>query len=59
MNIGVGDGAQRGHMPPPPKKKIGKIFFGQSLCKIREFSGKSHVQFGYFDNFSGNNRQSV
>jgi len=27
--IGVGDGGQRGHVPPPQKKKSGKIFFGQ------------------------------
>jgi len=27
----------RGHLPPPPKKKIGKIFFGQRSCKIRAF----------------------
>jgi len=38
---------------PPPKKKIGKIFFGQLLCKICAFSGKNHVKFGNFVNFSG------
>ena len=65
-NIGVRDG---GHAPPPKKKEIGKIFFGQLLCKIRAFSGKNRVKFGnlvnfsgkygkkigYFDNFSGRN----
>ena len=38
--------------PPPPKKKeSGKIFFGQSLCKIRAFSGKNRVKFWNFVNF--------
>ena len=36
-SIGVGDGGQGGHVPPPPKKKMGKTFFGQLLCKILEF----------------------
>jgi len=39
----------------PPKKKIGKIFFGQLLCKILAFlafSGKYHVKFGNLVNFS-------
>ena len=31
--------------PPPKKKKIGKIFFGQLSCKFWEFSGKYHVHF--------------
>jgi len=55
-------------MPPPPKKKSGKIFFGK-LCIIRafsdkivkfenfvNFSGKYHKKFGYFDDFSHKNR---
>jgi len=37
----------------PPQKKIGKIFFGQLLCKIRAFSSKNQVKFGNFVNFSG------
>ena len=49
--IGVGDG--RGHVPPPPKKKNGKMFFGQLLRKIREFFGQNHVKFGNVVNFSG------
>ena len=39
--------------PPPPKKKIGKIFFGQLPCKSRAFSGEYDVKFENFDNFSG------
>ena len=39
-----------GHVPP---KNSGKIFFGQLLCKIRAFSGKNHVKFRNFVNFSG------
>jgi len=37
----------------PPPKKMGKIFFGQFLCKIRVFSAKNREQFGNFVNFSG------
>jgi len=36
---------------PPPKKKSGKIFFGQLMCKIGAFSGKNHAKFGKFVNF--------
>ena len=36
----------------PPKIR-GEIFFGQLLCKIGTFSGKNHVKFGNFVNFSG------
>jgi len=32
--------------------KFGKIFFGQLSCKIWAFSGKYHVKFGHFVNFS-------
>jgi len=51
--IGVGDGRQRGARPPPEKSRE-KILFGQLLCKIRAFSGKNHVKFGNFVNFSEN-----
>ena len=47
--IGVGDGGQGARAPPP----IQEDFFGQLLCKIRTFSGKNHVKFGNFVNFSG------
>jgi len=54
MSIGVGDGGPAGSPPPPKKKKkIGKIFFGQFLCKILAFSSKNHVKLGNFVNFSG------
>jgi len=60
---------RRGQGEGHPLQKIGKIFFGQLLSKIRAFSGKNHVKFGnfvnlfgkyqkkigYFDNFSGKN----
>jgi len=39
-------------VPPLPLKFGKKYFFGQLLCKIRAFSGKNHVKFGNFDNFS-------
>jgi len=56
VSIGVGDGGQGGgHTPPPQKKKSGKIFFGQLLCKIRAFSGKNHVKLKWnFVNFRAN-----
>jgi len=38
----------------PLPSKIRKKFFGQLLRKIREFSGKNHVKFGNFVNFSEN-----
>jgi len=50
VGIGVGDGR---HVPPPQEKNGEKIFFGQLLCKIRAFSGKNHVKFRNFVNFSG------
>ena len=40
-SIGVGDGGSGTAVAPPPK-------FGQKLF----FSGKNHVKFGHFDNFS-------
>jgi len=52
-HIGVGTG--QGHLPLPPPKKSGKIFFGQKSCKIRDFvnfSGKCHVKVGHFVNLS-------
>ena len=49
-SIGVGDGGQGGHVPP---KIRAKVFFGQLLRTIREFTGKNHVKFGNFVNFSG------
>jgi len=55
--IGVGDGGhvrgRGGHVPPPPKKKIGKLFFEQLSCKNRAFWGKYHKKFGHVDNFPG------
>jgi len=36
-------------MPPKIREKI---FLGQLLCKIRAFSGKNHVKFVKFVNFS-------
>ena len=39
-----------GHMPSKIREKK---FFGQLLCKIRTYSGKSHVKFRNFVNFSG------
>jgi len=39
-----------GTCPPPPKKNI-KILFGQ--LRFGYFSGKNHVKFGNFVNFSG------
>jgi len=42
-----------GGRAPPPLKNGEKIFFGQLLCKIWAFWGKSHVKFGNFANFSG------
>ena len=54
--IGVGHeggGAAQGGMPSPPKK-IGKnIFRANYYVKFRHFSGKNHVKFGNFVNFSG------
>jgi len=35
----------------PPKIQE-QIFFGQLLGKFREFSGKNHIKFGHFVNFS-------
>jgi len=46
--IGVGKGGREG-MPP----KIGKIFFWQLYVKFGHFSGKNHVKFRNFVNFSG------
>jgi len=43
----------RGHVPPPQKKNIGKIFSGNFHVKFAHFSGKYHVKFGNFVNFSG------
>jgi len=40
------------HVPPCPPPKSKKNIFGQLSCKIREISGKYHVQFGHFVNFS-------
>ena len=47
--IGVGDGGIGARDP----LKFGKIFIGQLLRKIGHFSGKNHVKFGNFVNFSG------
>ena len=49
--MGVGDGEQGRHLPPPPKNG-GKLFFAQ-LCKIRvdyfvDFSHNYHVESEYF-----------
>jgi len=50
-SIGVGDGGQGGHVPP---KIRAKVFFGQLLRKILAFfSGKNHVKFRNYVNFSG------
>jgi len=43
----------RGHVSPP-EKKFGENIFGRS-CKLRAFSGKYHVKFGNFVNFSRKN----
>ena len=51
--IGVGDGGQGEHVPPPQKKKSKKNILGQLLCKIRAFFGQNHVKFENFVNFSG------
>ena len=48
--IGIGDGAEG--TSPPPKKKLGKIFFGQLSCNIWGFF-RQYVKFGNFINFSG------
>jgi len=51
--IGVGDGGQGEHVLPP-QKKIGKnIFRAIIYVKFEHFSGKNHVKFGNFVNFSG------
>ena len=54
--IGVGDGGrgrQQGHLsPPPPSKKIGKMFFGNYYVKYGHFSGKNLAKFGNFVNFT-------
>jgi len=46
------------YLPPPPKKKPEKVFFGQFSCKILAFSGKKYVKFGNFVNFSGTYHKS-
>jgi len=48
MRQGAGSGGTS-----PPRKKIEKYMFRTILCKIRAFSGKNHVKFGNFVNFSG------
>ena len=63
VSTGVGDGGRRAPAPPnPPKKNGGKYFLGNYQCKTRQFcsffgifgnfSGKYHVKFGHFVNFS-------
>jgi len=54
MFIGVGD---RGRGVGGCPHKIREKYLGQllGLCKIRAFSGKNHVKFGYFDNLSDKN----
>jgi len=52
--IGIGDGGQRGHVPP---KNSGKNIFGQ-LCKSRPFWDKIHIKFGNFVNFFGKYKKS-
>ena len=47
--IGIGD--EGGHVSPPPPKKMGKIFWGQLLCKIWAFFGQNYVKFGNSVNF--------
>jgi len=54
MNIGVGTGEGGGGTCPPKIRE--KIFFGQLLplyVKFGHFSGKNHVKFENFVNFSG------
>jgi len=47
-----GSRGQGGHVPLP-KKKSGKIFFGQLSCKVQAFSGKYRVKIqDFFVNFS-------
>jgi len=43
--MGIGDGG-------PAKILENDIFWGQLSCKIRAFSGKYHVKFRHFVNFS-------
>jgi len=52
-HIGIGDGDREGARASPPKKKSGKIFFGQSSCKIRSFGGQISVKVGNFVSSSG------
>jgi len=49
--IGVGDGGQRGHVPPKIREKY---FSGNYYVKFRHFSGKNQLKFGNFVNFSEN-----
>jgi len=49
-------------MPPPQQKKtIGKIIFGQKLCKIRAlfFSDKYNIKFRNFVKFYGSIMQNL
>jgi len=59
-SIGVGDGMVGGNVSPPPQKKIlEKIFFGNYYVKFRHFSGKFKKKLGiliiFHTYFSGKN----
>jgi len=50
-SIGVGDGRQGGHVPPP--KIPEKYFSGNYYVKFGHFGGKTHVKFRNFVILSG------
>jgi len=51
LPIGVGDGGQEGHVPPPKIRE--KYFSGNYHIKFGHFRSKNHLKFGNFVNFSG------
>jgi len=53
IDIGVGDGEQGGHVPLSKKNSRKKYFSGNYYLKSGHFSGKNHVKFRNFVNFSG------
>ena len=54
-----GKRGRQGARAPPPKKKWGKYFSGNYYEKLGHFSGKNHVIFRNFVNFSGKYHKKI